>query len=61
MIFMSRQSLHCVITVKHLNTAKDTFLISLPVKYLDLLQHLSIAAFVWYIIKHLFHEYLPSD
>ena len=57
-IFRLRQSLHCTITVKHLDNAKDASLVSLPVKYCDRLQHFCIAAFVWYIVKRLFHEYL---
>ena len=48
-IFMSLQCLHCTITVKHLDSAKDGFLASLPAKYCDMAQHFCITAFVRYI------------
>ena len=40
MIFASRQRLHNTITVKRLDTAKDTSLVWLPVKHSDILQNL---------------------
>ena len=54
--FMLRQRLHYTISVKQ--TAKDAFSVLLPVKYCDMLQN--FATFIWYIIKHLFHENLCS-
>ena len=38
---------------KQVNAAIDVFLVSLPVKYCDMLHRV-----VQYIIKHLFHEFL---
>ena len=48
---MSCQNLYCSIAVKQFDTAKDAFLVSLPI-----LRHAAtFAAVVWFAIKHLFH------